>query len=213
MQEGTPAFVTMVKISSAVAAYKQEHLPYITYLRHPTTGGVFASWGSLGHVTVGEPGAMIGFLGARVYEALYGQPFPEDVQTAENLFAHGLLDAVLPVELLTATAARFLDLVLAPHDSTPAPDVPRSHSPTSRPGSRSPARATLTARVCAPCSSSAPPTSCPSSAPAPASGTARCSSPWPASRARPVSSSDRTVAVSRPRRPSGRRGCASPAAG
>ncbi|WP_404384516.1 acetyl-CoA carboxylase carboxyltransferase subunit alpha/beta [Knoellia locipacati] len=129
MQEGTPAFVTMVKISAAVAAYKREHLPYITYLRHPTTGGVFASWGSLGHVTVGEPGATIGFLGARVYEALYGQPFPDDVQTAENLFAHGLLDAVLPVELLTATAARFLDLVLAPHDSSPAPDVPKEPLP------------------------------------------------------------------------------------
>ena len=55
---------------------------------------VFASWGSLGHVTVAEPGAMIGFLGARVYEALYGQPFPEGVQTAENLFEHGLIDAV-----------------------------------------------------------------------------------------------------------------------
>ncbi|KGN42431.1 acetyl-coenzyme A carboxylase carboxyl transferase subunits beta/alpha [Knoellia aerolata] len=125
MQEGTPAFVTMVKISGAVAAYKREHLPYITYLRHPTTGGVFASWGSLGHVTVGEPGATIGFLGARVFEALYGEPFPRDVQTSENLFAHGLLDAVLPVELLTETAGRFLDLVLAPRDDSAAPDVPK----------------------------------------------------------------------------------------
>ena len=66
MQEGTPAFVTMVKISAAVASFKAAKLPYITYLRHPTTGGVFASWGSLGHVTVAEPGATIGFLGARV---------------------------------------------------------------------------------------------------------------------------------------------------
>ena len=61
--------------------------PYIVYLRHPTTGGVLASWGSLGHVTVAEPGAMIGFLGARVYEALYGRPFPDGVQVAENLHA------------------------------------------------------------------------------------------------------------------------------
>ena len=125
MQEGTPAFVTMVKISAAVAAYKKRHLPYITYLRHPTTGGVLASWGSLGHVTVGEPGATIGFLGARVFEALYGQPFPEGVQTAENLYDHGLLDAVLPVEALTETAGRFLDLVLAPRELDHVPSLPK----------------------------------------------------------------------------------------
>ena len=95
----------MVKISAACAAFKSAGLPYLVYLRHPTTGG-FASWGSLGHVTVAEPGAMVGFLGARVYEALYGQPFPEGVQTAENLFEHGLIDAVLPVEALAEVADR-----------------------------------------------------------------------------------------------------------
>ncbi|GAA1755808.1 carboxyl transferase domain-containing protein [Nostocoides vanveenii] len=132
MQEGTPAFATMVKITAAVSAFKAAKLPYITYLRHPTTGGVFASWGSLGHVTVAEPGATIGFLGARVYEALYGQSFPDGVQTAENLYANGLLDAILPVDELTATAERFLDLVLAPRvgsaipesEPTPWPDIP-----------------------------------------------------------------------------------------
>ena len=45
-------------------------LPYLVHLRHPTTGGVFASWGSLGHVTVAEPGALVGFLGPKVFEAL-----------------------------------------------------------------------------------------------------------------------------------------------
>lgn len=124
MQEGTPAFVTMVKISAAVAAFKAAKLPYITYLRHPTTGGVFASWGSLGHVTVAEPGATIGFLGARVYESLYGQPFPADVQTAENLYAHGLLDAILPAWGLAPVAERFLDIVLAPRTSVTVPAVP-----------------------------------------------------------------------------------------
>ena len=129
MQEGTPAFVTMVKITAAVGAFKSRRLPYITYLRHPTTGGVFASWGSLGHVTVGEPGATIGFLGARVYEALYGQPFPAGVQTAENLWNHGLLDAVLPVEDLREIAIRFLGLVLAPPQQPPVEDVPPAHLP------------------------------------------------------------------------------------
>ena len=94
MQEGTVAFLQMVKLSGAVAAHKAAGLPYLVYLRSPTTGGVLASWGSLGHFTVAEPGALIGFLGPRVYQALYGEPFPEGVQTAENLYAHGLLDAV-----------------------------------------------------------------------------------------------------------------------
>ena len=129
MQEGTPAFATMVKITAAVTIFKAAKLPYITYLRHPTTGGVFASWGSLGHVTVAEPGATIGFLGARVYEALYGQPFPEGVQSAENLYAHGLLDAVLPVAELTVTAGRFLDLVLAPKAPTNLSELAKSPLP------------------------------------------------------------------------------------
>ncbi|HET7760908.1 MAG TPA: carboxyl transferase domain-containing protein [Phycicoccus sp.] len=129
MQEGTPAFVTMVKISAAVAAFKAARLPYITYLRHPTTGGVFASWGSLGHVTVAEPGATIGFLGARVFEALYGEPFPDGVQVSENLYANGLLDAVLPVEALPEIATRFLDLVDGPRTASAAPEVPREQLP------------------------------------------------------------------------------------
>jgi acetyl-CoA carboxylase carboxyl transferase subunit beta len=130
MQEGTPAFVGMVKISAACAAFKEAGLPYLVYLRHPTTGGVFASWGSLGHVTVAEPGAMIGFLGARVYEALYGHPFPEGVQTAENLFEHGLIDAILPVEALAEVADRALTtLGAAREDPQEAPELPKEPLP------------------------------------------------------------------------------------
>ena len=117
MQEGTLAFMQMVGITGAVVAHKAAGLPYLVYLRHPTTGGVLASWGSLGHVTVAEPGALIGFLGPRVYEALHGQPFPKDVQTSENLFAHGLLDAVLAPERLAEITSRALT-VLAPDRST-----------------------------------------------------------------------------------------------
>jgi acetyl-CoA carboxylase carboxyl transferase subunit beta len=65
---------------------------------------------------------MIGFLGARVYEALYGQPFPEGVQTAENLFEHGLIDAILPVEALAETADRALNVLMGPREDVP--DVP-----------------------------------------------------------------------------------------
>ncbi len=114
MQEGTVAFLQMVKISAAIAAYKQAGLPYLVYLRNPTTGGVLASWGSLGHVTVAEPGALIGFLGPRVYEALHGAPFPPGVQLAENLFAHGLIDAVLPPEKLADVVDRALNVLLGP---------------------------------------------------------------------------------------------------
>jgi acetyl-CoA carboxylase carboxyl transferase subunit beta len=130
MQEGTPAFVGMVKISAACAAFKEAGLPYLVYLRHPTTGGVFASWGSLGHVTVAEPGAMIGFLGARVYEALYGHPFPEGVQTAENLFQHGLIDAILPVEALAEVADRALTILgAAREDPQEVPELPKEPLP------------------------------------------------------------------------------------
>jgi acetyl-CoA carboxylase beta subunit/acetyl-CoA carboxylase alpha subunit len=111
MQEGTPAFVEMVRISRAVARHKASGLPYLVYLRHPTTGGVFASWGSLGHVTVAEPGALIGFLGPRVFEALNGVPFPAGVQVAENLVEKGVIDAVVASEDLAEVAARVLTLL------------------------------------------------------------------------------------------------------
>jgi acetyl-CoA carboxylase carboxyl transferase beta subunit len=121
MQEGTVAFLQMVKITQAVTTHKAAGLPYLVYLRHPTTGGVFASWGSMGHVTVAEPGALIGFLGPRVYEALNGHPFPEGVQRAENLFAHGLIDAVLPPEQVPDLAVRALDVLCAPLTGLPRP--------------------------------------------------------------------------------------------
>ncbi|MET1061654.1 MAG: carboxyl transferase domain-containing protein, partial [Aeromicrobium sp.] len=81
MQEGTPAFVHMVDITRAIMDHRAAGLPYLIYLRHPTTGGVFASWGSLAHITIAEPGALIGFLGPKVYELLEGRPFPPNVQT------------------------------------------------------------------------------------------------------------------------------------
>lgn len=111
MQEGTVAFLQMVKITAAITAHKAAHLPYIVYLRHPTTGGVFASWGSLGHLTVAEPGALIGFLGPRVYEALYGDRFPDGVQTSENLQTHGLIDAIRPPDQLGEIVDRALRIM------------------------------------------------------------------------------------------------------
>jgi len=112
MQEGTPAFIQMVEISRALMAHRAAGLPYLAYLRHPTTGGVYASWGSLAHVTVAEPGALIGFLGPKVYQALNGTPFPEGVQTAENLAAKGVIDAVIPAEDLPQLVDRALAVLV-----------------------------------------------------------------------------------------------------
>ncbi|MBB4894923.1 acetyl-CoA carboxylase carboxyl transferase subunit beta [Streptomyces olivoverticillatus] len=111
MQEGTIAFLQMVKVTAAIADHKAAGLPYLVYLRHPTTGGVLASWGSLGHLTAAEPGALIGFLGPRVHEALYGEEFPQGVQVAENLLANGLVDAVLPAARLGEIVARSLSVL------------------------------------------------------------------------------------------------------
>ena len=124
MQEGTVAFLQMAKITAAVAAHQAAGLPYLVYLRHPTTGGVFASWASVGHLTLAEPGALIGFLGPRVYEALTGAPIPDGVQTAENLLARGLVDAVVAPDQLAAYLNRVLTAL------TPAPVDP---GPTASP--------------------------------------------------------------------------------
>ena len=124
MQEGTPAFVAMIGISAAIARHKAAGLPYLVYLRHPTTGGVMSSWASLGHIAVAEPGALLGFLGPRVYQALTGGTFPDGVQLAENLYARGLIDAVVPPRALPRVVARALALLTAPRHG---PLLPEPH--------------------------------------------------------------------------------------
>ncbi|WP_131105975.1 carboxyl transferase domain-containing protein [Ornithinimicrobium sufpigmenti] len=124
MQEGTPAFLQMVKIGQAVMAHRQAGLPYLVYLRHPTTGGVLASWGSLGHLTVAEPGALVGFLGPRVREVIHGEPFPPGVQVSENLARRGVLDGVVPLEELRGLAIAALHVLTAPQE--PARSAGRS---------------------------------------------------------------------------------------
>ncbi|QQB13699.1 carboxyl transferase domain-containing protein [Brevibacterium casei] len=133
MQEGTVAFLSMVKITNAVVAHRRAGLPYLVYLRHPTTGGVFASWGSMGHVTVAEPGSLIGFLGPRVFEALYGESFPEGVQTGENLHKHGIIDAVIGPERIQTTVSRVLDVLMGAKEVPP-----RVPDPDTRPGTIDP---------------------------------------------------------------------------
>jgi acetyl-CoA carboxylase carboxyl transferase subunit beta len=121
MQEGTPAFVEMVEITRALMAHRGAGLPYLVYLRHPTTGGVFASWGSLAHVTVAEPGALVGFLGPKVYEALNGRAFPPGIQTAEHLAEHGIIDAVAPPEELPTLVELALGVLVDPPEPAALP--------------------------------------------------------------------------------------------
>jgi acetyl-CoA carboxylase carboxyl transferase subunit beta len=116
MQEGTPAFVQMIEISRAIMDHKALGLPYLVHLRNPTTGGVFASWGSLGHITIAEPGALIAFLGPRVFEVLNGRPFPAGVQLAENLVRKGVIDGVVSTERLADMLHRVLGLLTDPAD-------------------------------------------------------------------------------------------------
>ncbi len=114
MQEGTPAFVQMIDISRAIMDHKAAGLPYLVHLRHPTTGGVFASWGSLGHITVAEPGALIGFLGPKVFELLENRPFPPGIQVSENLANRGIIDAVVLTDELPSVVDRALSLLIDP---------------------------------------------------------------------------------------------------
>jgi len=119
MQEGTAAFVQMIDISRAIMDHKAAGLPYLVHLRHPTTGGVFASWGSLGHITVAEPGALIGFLGPKVFELLENRPFPPGIQVSENLANRGIIDAVVLADELPSVVDRALGLLVdPPSDST-----------------------------------------------------------------------------------------------
>ena len=114
MQEGTPAFVKMIEISRAIMDHRAAGLPYLVHLRHPTTGGVFASWGSLGHITVAEPGALIGFLGPKVFELLENRPFPPGIQVSENLANRGIIDAVVLTDELPSVVDRALSLLIDP---------------------------------------------------------------------------------------------------
>ncbi len=123
IHEGTPAFLQMLTISSAIAEHRAAGLPYLVYLRHPTTGGVFASWASLGHVTFAEPGALVGFLGPRVVEALTGTMPGREAQSPETLRRVGLVDALVAPDDLRESVQRVLNVVAV---GTGAPPAERS---------------------------------------------------------------------------------------
>jgi acetyl-CoA carboxylase carboxyl transferase subunit beta len=96
MQEGICSLMQMAKTSAALGRLAAAKLPFISILTHPTTGGVTASFATLGDVILAEPGALIGFAGARVIKETTKQTLPPGFQTAEFLLKHGLVDQIVP---------------------------------------------------------------------------------------------------------------------
>ena len=110
MQEGILSLMQMAKTSAALERFSQRGGLYISVFTHPTTGGVTASFASLGDIILSEPGALIGFAGPRVIEQTIGEKLPEGFQTAEYLLEHGFLDAIVPRPQLRTTLLQILKL-------------------------------------------------------------------------------------------------------
>lgn len=114
MQEGALSLMQMPRTVIAVQMVKEAGLPYIVLLTDPTTGGVSASFAMLGDVHITEPGAMIGFAGARVIEQTVRETLPENFQTAEYLLEHGMVDIVAKRPELRETLGRVVRLLRHP---------------------------------------------------------------------------------------------------
>lgn len=110
MQEGILSLMQMAKTSAALARFSEKGLLYISVLTDPTTGGVTASFASLGDIILAEPGALIGFAGPRVIRQTIGETLPEGFQRAEFLEEHGFVDAVVPRTKMRETLIRLLRL-------------------------------------------------------------------------------------------------------
>jgi acetyl-CoA carboxylase carboxyl transferase subunit beta len=111
MQEGTISLMQMPRSVIATRLVKEAGLPYIVVMTDPTTGGVTASFAMLGDLHIAEPGALIGFAGARVIEQTVREKLPEGFQRAEYLHEHGIVDMVVKRTELKATLARVISLL------------------------------------------------------------------------------------------------------
>ncbi len=129
MQEGILSLMQLARTTVAVDRLKEANLPYIVVLTNPPTGGVTASYAMLGDVHIAEPGAVIGFAGARVIEQTIREKLPEGFQRSEYLMEHGMVDMVVSRLEMKATVARLLkillkqrdEVALAPAESQPQP--------------------------------------------------------------------------------------------
>lgn len=111
MQEGMVSLMQMANTSIALKEHDEAGLLYVSYLTHPTTGGVSASFAMLGDLNVAEPGALIGFAGRRIIEQTIREKLPDNFQTAEFLLEAGQLDAVVHREQMRS----FLNKMIALH--------------------------------------------------------------------------------------------------
>jgi acetyl-CoA carboxylase carboxyl transferase subunit beta len=114
MQEGMLSLLQMAKTSAAVQRLHDAGCPYISILVHPTTGGVFASFANLGDIILAEPRALIGFAGPRVAEQAIGQKLPPGSHTAEFLYEHGMIDAIVDRREQREYLIRALTILTAP---------------------------------------------------------------------------------------------------
>src|SRR5438309_2468389 len=114
MQEGALSLMQMAKISAALAALEERHLPFISVLTDPTTGGVTASFAMLGDIIIGEPKALIGFAGPRVIEQTIRQKLPKDFQRSEFLLSHGMIDAIVDRREMRTFIVKSLDFMMNP---------------------------------------------------------------------------------------------------
>jgi acetyl-CoA carboxylase carboxyl transferase subunit beta len=131
MQEGVLSLMQMPRTILAADMVKEAGLPYIVVLTDPTTGGVSASFAMIGDIILAEPGAVIGFAGARVIEETIREKLPERFQRAEYLYEHGMVDQVVPRGELPATLARILSLLREPQrggvEGEILPPLPAQH--------------------------------------------------------------------------------------
>jgi acetyl-CoA carboxylase carboxyl transferase subunit beta len=125
MQEGILSLMQMPRTTVGVQMLREAKLPYIVVLTNPTTGGVTASYAMLGDVQIAEPGALIGFAGARVIEQTIREKLPEGFQRAEYLLDHGMIDMVVHRHEMRPTLARLCRLLT----KSPALDVASKPAP------------------------------------------------------------------------------------
>lgn len=110
MQEGLVSLMQMAKTSAAVKRHSDAGLFYLTVLTDPTTGGVTASFAMEGDIIIAEPGATVGFAGARVIKQTTKKSLPKGFQTAESLMEHGFVDAVVPRRVQKAVIVQILKI-------------------------------------------------------------------------------------------------------
>lgn len=109
MQESVLSLMQMAKTSGALAKLHTARIPYISVLTNPTTGGVIASFASLGDIIIAEPNALIGFAGPRVIEQTIGQQLPPGAQKSEFLLEHGMIDFIVPRHELKSKLSNLLE--------------------------------------------------------------------------------------------------------